>query len=89
VKALKERGSLARIEHLKIIRLKIAELREQTSAEALSNAFSNKQGVASVEINSSNATVVIAYDDTLTSIFDIEAIIYMLKFKLEGISYLS
>ncbi len=80
---------MARIEHLKIIRLKIAELSEQTSAEALSNAFSNKPGVASVEIDSSNATVVVAYDDTLTSIFDIEAIVYRLKFKLEGISYLS
>lgn len=79
---------MARIEHLKIIRLKITELNEQTSAEALSNAFSNKQGVASVEINSSGATVVIAYDDTLTSIFDIEAVVYKLKFKLEGISYL-
>jgi hypothetical protein len=80
---------LVRIEHLKIIRLKISELSEQTSADALSNAFSNKRGVANVEINSSTATVVIAYDDTLTSIFDIEAIIHRLKFKLEGISYLS
>jgi hypothetical protein len=80
---------LTRIEHLKIIRLKIAELSEQTNADALSNAFSNKRGVADVEINVNNATVVIAYDDTLTSIFEIEALVYMLKFKLEGVSYLS
>ena len=80
---------MTRIEHLKIIRLKIAELGEQTNADALSNAFSNKRGVADVEINVNNATVVIAYDDTLTSIFEIEALVYMLKFKLEGVSYLS
>ena len=80
---------MTRIEHLKIIRLKIAELSEQTNADALSNAFSNKQGVASAEININNATVVIAYDDTLTSIFEIEALVYKLKFKLEGVSYLS
>ena len=80
---------MTRIEHLKIIRLKIAELSEQTNADALSNAFSNKHGVANVEINVNNATVVIAYDDTLTSIFEIEALVYKLKFKLEGISYLS
>jgi len=80
---------LARIEHLKIIRLKIAELSEQTNADALSNAFSDKRGVASVEINTNNATVVIAYDDTLTSIFEIEAIVSKLKFKLEGVGYLS
>jgi len=80
---------LTRIEHLKIIRLKIAELSEQTNADALSNAFSNKRGVANVEINVNNATVVIAYDDTLTSIFEIEALVYKLKFKLEGVSYLS
>jgi hypothetical protein len=43
---------------------------------------------ASGEINSSNATVVIAYDYTRTSLFDIEAPIYQLKFKLEGINYL-
>jgi copper chaperone CopZ len=79
---------MTRIEHLKIIRLKIAELSDLTNAKALSNAFSNKPGVGSVEINSDNATVVIAYDDTRTSIFDIQAIVYMLKFKLEGISYL-
>ena len=80
---------MARIEHLKIIRLKIAELSEQTNADALSNAFSDKHGVASVEINTNNATVVIAYDDTLTSIFEIEAIVSKLKFKLEGVGYLS
>ena len=80
---------MTRIEHLKIIRLKIAELSEQTNASALSNAFANKHGVASVEINVNNATVVIAYDDTLTSIFEIEAVVYKLKFKLEGIGYLS
>ena len=80
---------MTRIEHLKIIRLKIAELSEQTNADALSNAFSNKRGVANVEINVNNATVVIAYDDTLTSIFEIEALVYKLKFKLEGVSYLS
>ena len=80
---------MARIEHLKIIRLKIAELSEQTNADALSNAFSDKRGVASVEINTNNATVVIAYDDTLTSIFEIEAIVSKLKFKLEGVGYLS
>jgi len=79
---------LTRIEHLKIIRLKIAELSERTNADALSNAFSNKHGIASVEINVNNATVVIAYDDTLTSIFEIEALVYKLKFKLEGVSYL-
>ena len=80
---------MIRIEHLKIIRLKIAELSEQINADALSNAFSNKHGVASVEINVNNATVVIAYDDTLTSIVEIEALVYKLRFKLEGISYLS
>jgi len=80
---------LTRIEHLKIIRLKIGELSEQINADALSNAFSNKHGVADVEINVNNATVVIAYDDTLTSIFEIEALVYKLRFKLEGISYLS
>ena len=80
---------MTRIEHLKIIRLKIAELNEQTNADALSNAFSDKHGVASVEINTNNATVVIAYDDTLTSIFEIEAIVSKLKFKLEGVGYLS
>jgi len=80
---------LTRIEHLKIIRLKIAELSEQTNADALSNAFSNKQGVASAEININNATVVIAYDDTLTSIFEIETLVSKLKFKLEGVGYLS
>lgn len=79
---------MTRIEHLKIIRLKIAELSERTNADALSNAFSNKHGIASVEINVNNATVVIAYDDTLTSIFEIEALVYKLKFKLEGVSYL-
>ncbi len=42
-----------------------------------------------MEIGSSNATIDIAYEDTPTSIFDIEAIVYKLKFKLEGISYLS
>jgi len=80
---------LTHIEHLKIIRLKIAELNEQINADALSNAFSNKHGVADVEINVNNATVVIAYDDTLTSIFEIEALVYKLRFKLEGLSYLS
>ncbi len=80
---------MTRIEHLKIIRLKIAELSEQMNADALSNAFSNKQGVASAEININNATVVIAYDDTLTSIFEIEALVSTLKFKLEGVGYLS
>ena len=80
---------MTRIEHLKIIRLKIGELSEQINADALSNAFSNKHGVADVEINVNNATVVIAYDDTLTSIFEIEALVYKLRFKLEGISYLS
>ena len=80
---------MTRIEHLKIIRLKIAELSEQTNADALSNAFSKKHGVANVEINVNNATVFIAYDDTLTSIFEIEALVYKLKFKLEGVSYLS
>jgi copper chaperone CopZ len=69
--------------------LKIPELSEETNGEALNQAFSNKQGVASVEINGSNATVTVAYDDTLTSIFEIESIIYLLKFKLEGINYLS
>jgi hypothetical protein len=80
---------LARLEHLKIIRLKIAELSEQTNADVLSNAFSNKHGVANVEININNATVVIAYDDTLTSFFEIEALVSKLKFKLEGVGYLS
>ncbi|MGB9370730.1 MAG: hypothetical protein WCB79_02175 [Halobacteriota archaeon] len=80
---------MTRIEHLKIIRLKIAELSEQTNADVLSNAFSNKHGVANVEININNATVVIAYDDTLTSIFEIEALVSKLKFKLEGVGYLS
>jgi hypothetical protein len=55
---------LTRIEHPKTIRLKIAELSEQTNADALRNAFSNKHGVVSVEINTNNATAVIAYDDT-------------------------
>ena len=77
------------VEHLKIIRLKIAELSEQMNADVLSNAFSNRHGVASVEINTNNATVVIAYDGTLTSIFEIEAIVSKLKFKLEGVGYLS
>ena len=77
------------IEHLKIIRLKIAELSEQMNADVLSNAFSNRHGVASVEIDINNATVVIAYDGTLTSIFEIEAIVSKLKFKLEGVGYLS
>ena len=80
---------MTRIEHLKIIRLKIAELSEQMNADVLSNAFSNRHGVASVEINTNNATVVIAYDGTLTSIFEIEAIVSKLKFKLEGVGYLS
>jgi len=80
---------VVRIEHLKFIRLKIPELSEETNGEALNQAFSNKQGVASVEINGRNATVTVAYDDTLTSIFEIESIIYLLKFKLEGINYLS
>ena len=77
------------VEHLKIIRLKIAELSEQMNADVLSNAFSNRHGVASVEINTNNATVVIAYDDTLTSIFEIEAIVSKLKFKLERVGHLS
>ena len=47
-----------------------------------------KHGIASIETNVNNATVVIAYDDTLMSIFEIESLIYKLKFKLEGISYL-
>jgi hypothetical protein len=34
---------MTRIEHLKIIRLKIAELNEQANAKALNNAFSNSQ----------------------------------------------
>jgi copper chaperone CopZ len=59
------------------------------NADVLSNAFSNRHGVASVEININNATVVIAYDGTLTSIFEIEAIVSKLKFKLEGVGYLS
>jgi copper chaperone CopZ len=59
------------------------------NADVLSNAFSNRHGVASVEINTNNATVVIAYDGTLTSIFEIEAIVSKLKFKLEGVGYLS
>jgi hypothetical protein len=80
---------LTRVEHLKIIRLKIAELSEQMNADVLSNAFSNRHGVANVEINTNNATVVIAYDGTLTSIFEIEAIVSKLKFKLEGVGYLS
>jgi copper chaperone CopZ len=80
---------LTGVEHLKIIRLKIAELSEQMNADVLSNAFSNRHGVASVEINTNNATVVIAYDGTLTSIFEIEAIVSKLKFKLEGVGYLS
>jgi hypothetical protein len=80
---------LTRVEHLKIIRLKIAELSEQMNADVLSNAFSNRHGVANVEINTNNATVVIAYDGTLTSIFEIEAIVSKLKFKLEGVCYLS
>ena len=80
---------MTRVEHLKIIRLKIAELSEQMNADVLSNAFSNRHGVASVEINTNNATVVIAYDGTLTSIFEIEAIVSKLKFKLEGVCYLS
>ncbi|MGD0717367.1 MAG: cation transporter [Halobacteriota archaeon] len=80
---------MTRVEHLKIIRLKIAELSEQMNADVLSNAFSNRHGVASVEINTNNATVVIAYDGTLTSIFEIEAIVSKLKFKLEGVGYLS
>jgi len=54
----------------------------------LSNAF-RKARVTSVEINTNNATVVIAYDGTLTSIFEIEAIVSKLKFKLEGVGYLS
>ena len=41
------------------------------------------------EIYTNNATVVIAYDGTLTSIFEIEAIVSKLKFKLEGVGYLS
>jgi hypothetical protein len=53
-------GSIARIEHLKSIRLKIAELSVQANAQALSDALSNKPGEGSVEINSGNATVVIA-----------------------------
>ena len=80
---------MTRIEHLKIIRLKIAELSEQMNADVLSNAFSNRHGFTSVEINTNNATVVIAYDGTLTSIFEIEAIVSKLKFKLEGVGYLS
>ncbi len=80
---------MTRREHLKIIRLKIAELSEQMNADVLSNAFSNRHGVTSVEINTNNATVVIAYDGTLTSIFEIEAIVSKLKFKLEGVGYLS
>jgi hypothetical protein len=68
---------------------KIAELSEQTNADVLSNAFSNKHGVASVDLNINNATVVIAYDDTFTSIFEIEALVFKLKFKLEGVAYLS
>jgi hypothetical protein len=59
------------------------------NADVLSNAFSNRHGVANVEINTNNATVVIAYDGTLTSIFEIEAIVSKLKFKLEGVGYLS
>ena len=55
----------------------------------LSNAFSNKHGVASVDLNIHNATVVIAYDDTFTSNFEIEALVFKLKFKLEGVAYLS
>jgi hypothetical protein len=80
---------LTRIEHLKIIRLKIAELSEQTNADALRNAFSNKRGVVNVEINTNNATVVIAFDDTLTSILEIEALVSKLQFKLEGVGYLT
>jgi copper chaperone CopZ len=64
-------------------------LDDLSNAKALSNAFSNKPGVGSLEINSDNATVIIAYDDKRTSIFEIQAIVHKLKFKLEGISYLT
>jgi len=45
--------------------------------------------VGTIEIKSDNATVIIAYDDTYTSILHVQAIVYKLKFKLEVISYLT
>jgi copper chaperone CopZ len=51
--------------------------------------FSNRIGIIYVEIDKNKGTAVISYDDTKMSLFDINEAVTKMRFKLEGISYLS
>jgi copper chaperone CopZ len=51
--------------------------------------FSNRIGIINVEIDKNRGTAVISYDDTKMSLFEINEAVTKMRFKLEGISYLS
>ena len=80
---------MTRIEHLKTVKLKVAELYDDVNISAFKRTFSNRLGIIYVEIDKNKGTAVISYDDTKMSLFDINEAVAKMRFKLEGISYLS
>jgi len=80
---------LTRIEHLKTIKLKIAELYDDVNISVFKRTFSNRIGIIYIEIDKNKGTAVVSYDDTKMSLFDINEAVTKMRFKLEGISYLS
>lgn len=80
---------MTRIEHLKTIKLKIAELYDDDSISIFERTFSNKLGIIYIEIDKNKGTAEVSYDDTKMSLFDINEAVTKLRFKVEGIRYLS
>ena len=80
---------MTRIEHLKTVKIKVAELYDDVNISVFKRTFSNRVGIIYVEIDKNKGTAVISYDDTKMSLFDINEAVTKMRFKLEGISYLS